>query len=80
MLELSTLIVSRPMLYLVRDKHSVNNTGVTSCAYCESDDLQGQKRDKSNEKTDMDLYVDHVLGDFQDLFLSFFSPLNCFDD
>lgn len=42
--EFSTLIASTLVLYLVRDKHSVNNTGETCCAYSEFDDPQGHMK------------------------------------
>lgn len=44
MLEVSTLIMSSPMLYSVRDKHSVNKAVETFCAYCGCDDPQGHMK------------------------------------
>lgn len=41
MLELSTLILSSPVLYLVKDKHNVNNRVKTFCAHCGCDEPQG---------------------------------------
>lgn len=52
MLELSTLIVRSPMLYLVRDKHSVNNTVETFCAYCAREIiLKATRRPESKDVT-----------------------------